>query len=344
MDFSLSAEQQALADTASRWAAANFGSAVLRATLDGVPFRFEEVWQQLADFGWLGINVPGGLGGSDGTLVDACVIAEQLSRHLAPIPFTGNAVIAAAAGLLMADGVREQVLSDLAAGTRTFALVLDDHLVWPPGSISGIAWEWTPTSSLLVPDGRCLVAIDGLPCEALEPQDLLRTLARVRGIEPHPPGLSDAEWRFLAVAHVAMAACLVGAMAGALGLAVEHAKTRQQFGRPIGSFQAVQHICADMLVDVETSRTAMYGAAWAADNLPGRAALTAAATAKAWACAAAKRVCEAAIQVHGGMGFTWECDVHLFLRSAVLCADAFGGEPGALDTVAADVFEGSSLP
>ena len=85
-------------------------------------------------------------------------------------------------------------------------------------------------------------------------------------------------------------------------------------------------------------RTATYGAAWAVDNLAPAEALVAAATAKAWAAAAARRVCETAIQLHGGMGYTWECDAHLYLRSALFSADAFGGEAGALDTVADAVF------
>src|SRR5579859_2203365 len=119
MIFSLSAEQHELADTASRWAAANFGSTVLREMLDGKPLPFDELWQQMADFGWLGVTVPARLGGSDGTLVDACVIAEQLARHLAPIPFAGNAIIAAAAGDLLAPDERDRVLSKLAAGEQT---------------------------------------------------------------------------------------------------------------------------------------------------------------------------------------------------------------------------------
>jgi alkylation response protein AidB-like acyl-CoA dehydrogenase len=120
--------------------------------------------------------------------------------------------------------------------------------------------------------------------------------------------------------------------------ALDHVANRQQFGRSIGSFQAVQHLCADMLVDVESSRTATYGAAWAVDHRPPAEALSAAATAKAWAGTAGRRVCETALQLHGGMGYTWECDVHLYLRTTLLLGAALGGEDGALDLVADGLF------
>ena len=116
---------------------------------------------------------------------------------------------------------------------------------------------------------------------------------------------------------------MLGAAEAVMNLAVEYAKVREQFGRPIGSFQAVKHRCADMLVDVEAMRSAVHHAAWALGSGGTEAAETAA-VAKIWCSDAAVRVAESALQVHGGIGFTWEADVHLYLKRAQLDQVAFG--------------------
>jgi alkylation response protein AidB-like acyl-CoA dehydrogenase len=121
------------------------------------------------------------------------------------------------------------------------------------------------------------------------------------------------------------AADLVGVMTGAVRLATGYARDRRQYGVAIGSFQAVQHLLADALVATEGSRSIALHAAWAVDALPPAEALAAAAAAKAYCARAARQVCETAIQVHGGIGNTWECLAHVFLRRALLSADLFGG-------------------
>ena len=343
MRFALSEEHTALAATAARWAESNFGPARLRQVAAGEPADIADALAELARFGWLGIVVPEEHGGSGGTLLDGCLIAEQLTRHLAPVPFAGDALVAATAmALLGQPGQRPVALSDLAEGSRVFSLVLDERLCWPPGVGERRAYEWVPGAWLLVPEGPELVATRQLSADPLPCEDLLRSVARVPAGTTGSPPPPDSAQRLLATAHVALAACLVGAMTGAMATALAHVASREQFGRTIGSFQAVQHLCADMLVDVESSRTATYGAAWAVDNRPAADALVAAATAKAWATSAARRVCETALQLHGGMGYTWECDVHLYLRTALLLGEAFGGEQGALDTVADGLFAEAS--
>ena len=339
MRFALSEEHQALAATAGRWAEASFGPARLRQAAAGQPVDQTAVRTELAEMGWLGIVVPEGLGGSAGTVLDGCLVAEQLARHLVPVPFTGPALVVATAAALLPGVDRTRVLTALAAGTAAHALVLDDQLRWPPESEEGRAFEWTPGARLLVPGGDGLVEADAEAVSPIPCQDLTRQVAQVPGLAPWAAPTGGGVERVLAVAHVGLAASLVGTMSGAMDTALAHVATREQFGRTIGSFQAVQHLCADMLVDVESARTATYGAAWAVDNLTPGEALVAGATAKAWAAAAARRVCETAIQLHGGMGYTWECDAHLYLRAALFCADAFGGEAGALDTVADAVFD-----
>jgi len=124
-------------------------------------------------------------------------------------------------------------------------------------------------------------------------------------------------------------------MQGALDLSVDYAKERSQYGAPIGSFQAVAHMLADALVHLEGSRTALLHAAWAVDALEPADALAAAAAAKAYAARAAREVCEIAIQVHGGIGNTWECRAHVHLRRALLATDVMGGVGPNLDRVLA---------
>jgi alkylation response protein AidB-like acyl-CoA dehydrogenase len=289
----------------------------------------------MCELGWPGVLVPEDLGGTGGSLVDAAILIEELTRALAPVPYAGNAVLAAAAlRLFAAPRMARECLADLAAGSR-FSIALDETLDWPPGPGRGIAWQWVPGSAALVGDGCGLQRIGPQQVAPSHSQDLLRGCGRVEIPEPRSADpASEPAQRFVAHAHVANAAALVGAMAGALDLTVAHASQREQFGRKIGAFQAVRHLCADMLTDLEASRSALYGAAWAVDHLEPRQAARSAAIAKAWCAESARRVCESAVQVHGGIGCTWEADVHLHLRAAHVEAACFGGRNAALDLVA----------
>src|SRR5690606_16973182 len=138
-----------------------------------------------------------------------------------------------------------------------------------------------------------------------------------------------------------LVADLLGAMQAALDAALDHARTRVQFGKPIGSFQAVQQILADSHVLTEATRSACWYAAWAVDALPGEEALRAARTAKAWASRSAVEVCENAIQVFGGIGMTWEAPAHIWLRRAHAARAAFGDEHHHEAVIAATEFSGS---
>jgi alkylation response protein AidB-like acyl-CoA dehydrogenase len=140
-------------------------------------------------------------------------------------------------------------------------------------------------------------------------------------------------WSAFAVAMTC--ADLVGTMYGALNVACEYARIRRQYDRPIGAFQAVQHLLADAFVAAEGSRSVALHAAWAADALPAEEARTAAAVAKAYCSRAARSVCETAIQVHGGIGHTWECVAHVYLRRALLSSQVLGGESESLAYVLA---------
>jgi alkylation response protein AidB-like acyl-CoA dehydrogenase len=135
----------------------------------------------------------------------------------------------------------------------------------------------------------------------------------------------EQERRWTAFGLALSCADLVGTMRGAVDLARDYSLSRHQYGAPIGSFQAVQHMLADALVAMEGSRSVALHAAWAADALAAPHALAAAAVAKAYCARAARSVCETAIQVHGGIGNTWDCLAHVFLRRALLSADVLGG-------------------
>ncbi len=162
--------------------------------------------------------------------------------------------------------------------------------------------------------------------------DLTRPVAPVRGKgavtalegQTTPLGSDDvAAWQSLGL--TVTSADLVGVMRGALALTTEYARQRRQYGTAIGSFQAVQHLLADAFVAMEGSRSIALHAAWAVDALPAAEALAAASAAKAYCARAARTVCETAIQVHGGIGNTWECLAHVFLRRALLSGDVLGG-------------------
>jgi alkylation response protein AidB-like acyl-CoA dehydrogenase len=334
VQFAFSAEEQLLCDTARSFARERFGPAAARAALAGT-WDLPGVWKEMADLGWLGVLVPEEHGGIGGSLVDAVILIEELNRALAPVPYAGNAVLVAAALRLFAPPDAAALQGELAAGARS-CLVLSESLEWPVRSARGVAWQWTPDSSALVADGVSFERIEAGRVSPLASQDLLHRCASVQGIAPAHAGAEDSEraQRFVAHAQVASAAALVGAMAGALDLSVAHASQREQFGQKIGAFQAVRHLCSDMLVDLEASRSALYGAAWAVDHLEARAGARMAAIAKAWCAASARRVCENAVQVHGGIGCTWESDLHLYVRLAHVEAQALGGRNAALDTVA----------
>jgi alkylation response protein AidB-like acyl-CoA dehydrogenase len=183
---------------------------------------------------------------------------------------------------------------------------------------------------VLVPgaDGPTLGAVE-VP-DAAQGVDLTRPTVPIAPATPAPveeggPIRADDLTRWTALGLATACADLVGVMRGAIDLTVAYASERKQFGNAVGSFQAVQHLLADAAVHMEGSRTVSLHAAWAVDALPPADALAAAAAAKAYAARAARAVCEIAIQVHGGIGNTWDCLAHVYLRRALLSTDLFGG-------------------
>ena len=322
MDFDLSADQVALRDAAAGLLDDRCGMDVVRRACDSGGFD-DDLWAAMVEQGWTRIAVPEALGGVGLGTVEAVVLLEQTGAHLAPVPLLQQL----AALAVLADGPwGERLLSGeaVACVARTPLERAGD------GSVSGRPEPviyGSRADVLVAPAGDELVAVDlaGVARSPEPAMDQTRELAWI-DLDAAPAttvGGAEEVAAHLDRGAVFHSAEMLGAAEAVMSLAVEYAKVREQFGRPIGSFQAVKHRCADMLVDVEGMRSAVYHAAWAL-GAGGPDAPAAAATAKIWCSDAAVRVAESALQVHGGIGFTWEADVHLYLKRAQLDGVAFG--------------------
>ncbi len=261
--------------------------------------------------------------------VEVALVAEELGRGLADVPFLGATLAAELRRLAGAPPAAEPETVVLRGDLGGLALVVDgeaddDTLAPDAGAAS---------SALLLVDGPDGTTLGAAALQGGDTRvDLTRPVARVRlPGEAHPvegqtrPLAFDDLSTWYSLGLAATSADLVGVMRGALDLTTDYARARRQYGVAIGSFQAVQHLLADALVAMEGSRSIALHASWAVDALPGPDALAAASAAKAYCSRAARAVCETAIQVHGGIGNTWDCLAHVFLRRALLSTDVLGG-------------------
>ncbi len=316
MLFDLSESQREIEDAARELLATRATPARVRERIEaGAPD--DELWHELGALGWPGIAIDEDHDGLGLGLVEAAVLLERIGYAVASPPLLATVM----AGLLLADAgspaQRAEWLPRLAAGTAvgTVGIVDDGVAALVPDA---------PRADLivLVEDGRArLLAAADATVEPLATLDPSRGYGRVSGGgDPLPGDPAPALDR----CAVAVAAELVGVGQRALDLSVAFARERQQFGRPIGAFQAVSHRCADMLLAVESMRSTVYQGAWAGDHDPAGLAF-AAALAKAVASASAIEATTSAIQVHGGLGFTWEADVHWLYKRAQLDAQLLGG-------------------
>lgn len=320
MNFSFSEDQDVLREFAQRFCVEHFDNDGHGPGADTLSAA-DELWAQIAAMGWIGLDIPESLGGGGGSLTDSCIVAEVFAEHLAPIGFGGSAVIVPAA--LQMGGHHSDLASAIEG--RPYALAVGSDLQWPYEAGSRLRlWEARPDAQAVVLGESGLDLSEVEVTGSVTTADLLRSIPWVEGAGPAAVAIDpDARDRLLAVALTVVAASLVGTMAGALKTTLAHVQAREQFGKPIGAFQAVQHMCAEMLVDLESSRSAAYGASWACDEASVAEALQMAATAKLWCSEAALRVCETAVQAHGGIGYTWEASPHLYLRQAQIGAHAF---------------------
>jgi alkylation response protein AidB-like acyl-CoA dehydrogenase len=325
MDFDLSPDQLALRDAAGDLLDSECPTDRVRRAADGFD---AELWRSMVDQGWTGIAVPERLGGVGLGTVEIAVLLEQTGAHVAPVPLAQQLL---ALEVLAASDWGDALLAGdtIACAART---VLSRH---GDGSVSGRPEPviYGARADLLVAPTQTgsgdveLVAIElsGVERVAEPAMDQTRELAWIDldHAAAVTIGGADAVAAHLDRGAVFHSAEMLGCAHAVLRLAVDYAMERHQFGRAIGSFQAIKHRCADMLVDVEGMRSAVYHAAWALGAGDPEAPV-AAATAKIWCSDAGVRVAESALQVHGGVGFTWESDVHLFLKRAQLDQVAFG--------------------
>ena len=327
MDFELTDDQLALRDAASSLLAAKASPDRVRRVVDAGGGADAELWSAMVEQGWAGVDVPEAHGGLGLSFVEATVLLEQVGAYVAPSPFLQQIV---ALWALTRSGAGADWIERLVSGDAIATIA------WREVESAGDAVSGRTEPALYAPSADVAVVrtSDGLFAVDLaahgRPQresamDRTREVGWLAFDDTPAIRLGDAAAAagFLERGAVAHAAEMLGGAQRALDMAVNYAKERQQFGRPIGSFQAVKHRCADMLVDVEGMRSAVYWAAWCLAAGDPDAAV-AASTAKVWCTDAAKRVMASALQVHGGIGFTWEHDVHLYLKRSQLDQVSFG--------------------
>jgi acyl-CoA dehydrogenase len=296
MDFEFSEEQEMLRASVRAFLEANAPISAVRAAYDAPAFD-PAVWQGLVDLGVVGLG-----------MVDSAVVLEELGRAVCPAPYIASAIGAApyASDLTRVGtvAISEHVLDACAAE--------DAYLVTPDGAFVTGEFRAEPTTTVdgSRKVGRITVTNEPTPVEG---PTLQRTLDRM---------------------GVALAVDGVGAAQRALELSVEYAKERVQFDQPIGAFQAVQHLCADMLRIVELGRAAAYFACWALDEASAEEAHRAATLARAFAADAFPQLGATAIQVFGGVGFTWENDIHLYYKRLLSCSLLLGTAPEHLAELA----------
>jgi alkylation response protein AidB-like acyl-CoA dehydrogenase len=351
-EFTFTDEQAQLRSAVRKFCAENFDEQTVRGLMESDPPFDAKVWGRLgAELGVLGLSVPEADGGAGGSLVDQAVAVEELGASLSCGPVFGTVFLAIPALVAASAGpVRDVLLAELVEGRRTAAFAVADHAgafdasavaVTASGdSLSGTVERVVDAGAaddLLVaaggPDGVALYAVDpagpGVERTPLVTIDLTRPQATLR--------FSNAPARLLAapdeaervishalqVGSALLAVEQVGAAQHLLDRAVQYAKERLQFGRPIGSFQAVKHRLADMLVDLQHARSTAYHAVWALTDGSDDPAL-AASIAQATSSAAFSRIAKDTIQVHGGIGFTWEHQAHLYFKRATTDAALLG--------------------
>jgi alkylation response protein AidB-like acyl-CoA dehydrogenase len=337
MDFSLSPEQTMLSQTAHDLAAQHFGHSVAHAAARGDRTGPAKGWSALADSGLISILLPSLPGEAQGGLLEACIVLTELSAALAPVPFLTSAIAVPLLIRAYPGEVSDVIAAELARG-QTFGLIVDQKLGLPAASPDLYCLGWEENRPGLLIAGEQVTLVDDIQPAAtidlLDPAGLVAS--RPDAVRAQPMSLTPAARRALAGMRTAVAAGLAGLVGGCARLAWDHIRQRQQYGRTLSSFQAVKHMAADLLVDVETCRSVTYGAAWIADNADVETAERNAQIAKAWCGQAAVRSAETAMQLLGGVGVTWESTAHLYLRKARLWSALLGDVPAMTAALGAE--------
>jgi alkylation response protein AidB-like acyl-CoA dehydrogenase len=332
MDFTFTAEQQDLRRAMRDVAADRCSPARLREVIDTRDGYDDELWRLVAgELGLVGIAVSEDHGGTGGSFIDAAVVIEEAGSALFPVPLLTS--IVAAVAIDRGDPSRAaELLPRVAAGERVAALVVGPEIDTDGDVLRGVAThviDGHRADLLVIATPSGLWALDrsaaGVEVTASRSLDLTRWQATVSLDGAAGLRIGDADTAAAAVdlLRVGLAIESVGAARHCLGATVDYLKTREQFGRPIGSFQALQHRAADLAVELEAAASTAYYAAWVAADSPAELPVVAP-LAKAVCADAAYRIAAETIQMHGGIGFTWEHEAHLYFKRATATRMALG--------------------
>lgn len=374
MDFGFSEDQELLRDSARKFLDAECPTTFVRKMMEDDSAHATELWKKAAELGWMGILIPEEHGGIGGSFLDLVVVMEEMGRSLMPGPFLATVLLGGTTVLAGgSDDQKDAVLPQVAAGELVMTLaqaeksgrydaggigmpatargsdfvLSGEKLFVPDAHVADQMVVAARTGSHAAPeDGITLFLVDakspGVEITQLKTVDMTRRQCHVAFQDVAVAGSQvlgevGQGWpilkRVLDQAIAGLCTEMVGTGQQALDMAVEYAKERVQFGKPIGSFQAVKHKCVDMMVQVENARSLTYYAAWTVDENVDEAS-QAVPMAKAYCSDMCKTVTSEAIQVHGGIGFTWEHDMHLFYRRGLASEAAFGSAPTHREVVA----------
>ena len=348
-------EQEALRDVMRSFLAKYSSESDVRAVMDSAAGYDAAAWRTAADqIGVQALVIPEEMGGAGYGFDELAIVMEETGRSLFPAPVLSTMVLATSALVATGGPLAQQYLARIAAGELIATVAVSEALLhWDPADIStnaeesGGNWRLTGSKPYVLDGGQAGVIIvaartgkgvslftveagaEGMAVTALESMDQTRRLARVTfdGAPAHLLGEDGSGWETLCVVYdralVALACEQVGGARAALEMTVDYVNMRQQFGRPIGSFQAIKHRCADLLVEVESARSA---AAYASTAVAAAAddASVAASIAKVYCSLTFYHVAAECIQMHGGIGFTWEHPAHLYFKRAKSSEALFG--------------------
>jgi len=358
MNFSFSDDQVLLRNSVRAALDEQCKPAHVRQMFDDVTGYGEGLWSEMAKLGWLGLPFPEEHGGAGLGLVELGIVLEEMGRAAYPGPFFATVVLGGLGIELGGSATqKDKWLPAISAGTaRATAALLEADLDWDPASTTTVAtkdgqgWTlsgvkrfapWAHVADVVLVPAR---SPEGLSLFLVDPQAMGVTLTPMVGIDlanrwsemrldkvavgadavlGTPGSAGPLLESLLRRAAVMSSAEMLGAARRCLDMSVGYVKVREQFGQPVGSFQAIRHRCAEMLLEAENAHAAVYYAAWAL-SAGAEDAAVASSICKAYVSDAARKVCGDAIQVHGGIGFTWEYDLHLYMKRAKALEPLYG--------------------
>ncbi|HZR15456.1 MAG TPA: acyl-CoA dehydrogenase [Acidimicrobiia bacterium] len=340
MSIAITDDHRALADTASDFLRKHDARGAARALLEADEEGLPPFWDELRRLGWLGLHLPEDHGGSGFGIPELAVVVEELGRAVAPGPFVPTVVASTVIEATAPDDLKAQLLPGLADGSRAAAVALGGDVEVRAGAATGAAGVVIGgglADVLVVAAGDDVAIVErdrgGVKIEVPKNLDPTRRSARVTLDGAPATVIPGARGVLVDLARLLFAAEATGVARECTELAAQYAKDRQQFGRPIAMFQAVKHHCANMLVATELATAAVWDGARAASTGGDQLSLTAA-MAATLAMPAADECANLNIQVHGGIGFTWEHDAHLYLRRATAIASVVDADEAAQDVTA----------